>query len=204
MINLLDYLPSLKSIEEKQKFVYSLDSELKKMHDQNKTIVSLDPYSILVDEETKKPFFSENISFRDGFMDLETWKKLNTLWLADLEVCIYLYPNYNLDYGLMSLEALSTNFSSYSGFLPSEDVDYYRQIFDGDYYVLNKKPSYLSSLKKSSDGTSLGSSLTYVKSTPAGRAMANKNEVGSINYIFITCVVFSLLVLTILLAMIMV
>lgn len=199
---LLEYLPSLKSIDDKRGLVISLDQNLKALHDQGKTIITLNPHNILIDKETKQPIFSQDLSDSTGFTNLEAWKRLNTIWLADLEMCIYLYPNYNLDYGLMDLELLSNNFSDFSSFIPSTDVEYYRQILDSSYYISNDKPIYLSTFNLN-NGSQIGTSRTYVKATAAGKAMAN-NENGVINYLFITCVVFCLIVLTILLAVLLV
>lgn len=194
-INIIDYGISSMSLERKREFIYNLDYQLKYIHDNGGYIRDISPQDIYVDPETNFPYF-ENIYAvsKNVFQDSEMMKKYNLLCLANLAVCLYL-PEYNLESGLLSFDVLSSNFEEIKTFIPDEDISYYRNV------LLENDTSlyYCDYVKKiSSDNSMLSlNAMKYVKSTPAGRAMTEKSgEAGLINYVFITCVVFSLVILT--------
>ena len=113
------------------------------------------------------------------------------------------HPEYNLENGLLNLQVLSDNFDTIKTFIPSEDVNYYSDIILNASVNSTLPFSYFSDYinKKAATGNTHSNMIQYTKSTPIGRAMANSdNEAGMINYVFITCLVFALVMLTVLFA----
>lgn len=193
-LNIINCGISSMPLESKREFIYNLDYQLKYIHDNGGYIRDITPQSIYVDPGTNFPYF-ENIYAvsKNIFRDSEMMKKYNLLCLANLAICLYL-PEYNLESGLLSFGVLSSNFEKIKTFIPDEDVNYYRNV------LLENDTSlyYCDYIQKIDSSNSMLSSnaIKYVKSTPVGRAMTEKSgESGLINYVFITCVVFSLVIL---------
>lgn len=199
-VSIVDFNLSSMSMEYKREFFYKLDWAMKQIHESGGYVSDFDPNHIYVDQETRTPSFESIYPFSYTYSDSKDLKKANMLFLADLAFCTYL-PEYNLRNGLLNPEVLSSRFDDFSEYFPEEDVDYYRSIFTMDYSDDNIPVVYYSDyINKKMENGSITSSNTmrYVKSTPAGRAMtASDGEAGYINYVFITCVVFAVVMLTV-------
>lgn len=193
-LNIIDYGISNLSMDEKRQFLYNLDYQIKYIHNNDGYVNNIDPSNIYIDSNNGFPFFEDIYSIsKSGFTDSNEIKRINLLWLASLAISIYL-PDYDLKNGLMSLEVLSNNFEQIKSFIPEEDIPYYRSIFSGTKTILYFS-DYVQKLGVSNSNIS-SNAMKYIKSTPAGRAMAAiDSESGSINYVFITCVVFILIIL---------
>lgn len=193
-VNLVDYGISTKTVEEKRQFLFNLDYQLKYIHDNDGYVREVDSNNIFVDINNGFPYFEEIFSIsKGGFDDPNEIKKVNLLWLANLAVCLYL-PEYNLENGLMSLDVLVNNFDKIKSYIPTEDLDYYHDVFTNSNSIMY----YSDYIQKQNNSSSrlASNAMQYIKSTPAGRAMAiNDNESGIANYVFITCFVFALLIL---------
>ncbi|MDE5587234.1 MAG: hypothetical protein K2I72_02550 [Bacilli bacterium] len=145
------------------------------------------PQSVFVDEETRTPSFqvvypSSNLFFDSE--DLKEAQKEDIKMLSALAFCVYLsdgQSGYNLENGLLQFSVLQNNMDFVTTYFPEEDVEYYNQVFhDMD------EPVYYSDYidRKMSQSSSLGNSRTLMKSTEAGRAMAQQNgEAAYVNYI---------------------
>lgn len=193
-LNIIDYGIASHSIEEKREFLYNLDYQLKYIHEHDGYVRNMDPRNIYVDDSNNFPYFEDFYSIsKSGFENPNEIKKVNLLWLADLAFCLYL-PDYHLENGLFSLEVLNSNFEQIKTYFPAKDVDYYRNIFS-DIHDISYFSDYFQ--KTDSDNSKVAANaIQYIKSTPAGRAMALKDdESGLVNYVFITCVVFALVIL---------
>lgn len=202
-INIIDYGISNASLENKREFLYRLDLKLKNIHEQGGYLFEVNPKKISIDPASGEPYFDEIYTYSpNSYQDFEQMKKLNLVWMADLAVCLY-FPEYNLENGLLNLQVLSDNFDTIKTFIPSEDVKYYSDIILNASVNSTLPFSYFSDYinKKAATGNTHSNMIQYTKSTPIGRAMANSdNEAGMINYVFITCLVFALVMLTVLFA----
>ena len=195
-INIIDYGLSSASLEKKREFLYRLDLKLKNIHEQGGYLFEVNPKKISIDPASGEPYFDEIYTY--SHQDFEQMKKLNLVWMADLAVCLY-FPEYNLENGLLNLQVLSDNFDTIKTFIPSEDVGYYSDIILNASMNSTLPSSYFN--KKAANGNTHSNMMQYTKSTPIGRAMANSDsEAGMINYVFITCLVFALVMLTVLFA----
>ena len=193
-LNIVDYGISSRSIEEKRQFLFNLDYQLKYIHNNDGYVRNVDFKNIYVDATNNFPYFEDIYSIsKSGFDNPNEIKKVNLIWLANLAICLYL-PEYRLENGLMSLEVLISNFDQVKSYIPESDVDYYRNIlFNTD--SISYFSDYLQK-QNSSNSKMASNAMQYIKSTPAGRAMAtNDSEAGIANYVFITCLVFALIIL---------
>ena len=104
-----------------------------------------------------------------------------------------------MENGLLNPEVISMYFHDFKGYFPEEDVDYYASIFQLDYSLPNLPVQYFSDYidrKMSSNQASMYSNQkSYSKSTLSGRMMSEKNNSGYANYILMTSLVGSLLLL---------
>ena len=186
------------SMDYKREFLYKLDSMLKEIHESGGFVTSFDPNTIYITEDTRMPMFSSIRRFLPNEEDQQNIKVANLLWMADLAFCLYL-PDYNLENGLLNPEVISMYFHDFKGYFPEEDVDYYASIFQLDYSLPNLPVQYFSDYidrKMSSNQASMYSNQeSYSKSTLAGRMMSEKNNSGYANYILMTSLVGSLLLL---------
>ena len=193
-INIIDYSISSRSMEEKRQFLFNLDYQLKYIHNNDGYVRHIDSSNIYIDTDNNFPYFEDIYSIsKGGFENPNEIKKVNLLWLADLAICLYL-PEYKVENGLMSLEVLVNNFDKIKGYIPETDIPYYHDILTNRHSITY----YSDYAQKQNDSNSrlASNAMQYIKSTPAGRAMAsNDNEAGIANYIFITCFVFALVIL---------
>lgn len=193
-LNIIDYGISSRSVEEKREFLYNLDYQLKYIHEHDGYIRNMDPRNIYIDDDNHFPFFEDIYSIsKSGFEDPNEIKIVNLLWLADLAFCLYL-PEYHLENGLFSLDILSNNFEQLKTYFPDKDVNYYRGVFS-NINTISYFSDYFQKIDNSNSKVA-ANAIQYIKSTPAGRAMALKDEEsGLVNYVFITCVVFAIVIL---------
>ena len=168
-VNLVDYGISTKTVEEKRQFLFNLDYQLKYIHDNDGYVREVDSNNIFVDINNGFPYFEEIFSISKGGFD---------------------DPND----GLMSLDVLVNNFDKIKSYIPTEDLDYYHDVFTNSNSIMY----YSDYIQKQNNSSSrlASNAMQYIKSTPAGRAMAiNDNESGIANYVFITCFVFAIVIL---------
>ncbi|MDD6224063.1 MAG: hypothetical protein PUB18_03590 [bacterium] len=196
-LSLLDFKLPLMSMEYKREFFYKLDLSLKQIHIAGGYVNNFNPDSIFVDEVTKTPSFTAIFPLDQPYSNSDDIKKANLLWLADLAFCCYL-PDYDLKQGLLNPEVVSVRFEDFQEYVPAEDVEYYRSIFTMNYGDPTISPSYYSDyIQKQLEDVAKhqSSGISYVKSTPIGRAMSTKDkEAAYIHYLFIICVVLSFIV----------
>ena len=90
-------------------------------------------------------------------------------------------------------------FQDFKGYFPEEDVDYYASIFQLDYSLpvlpIQYYSDYINAKMDANQASSYSSHKSYSKSTLAGRMMSEKNNSGYANYILMTSLVGSLLLL---------
>ena len=199
-LSIVDFGLSSMSMEYKREFFYKLDFAMKQIHESGGYVSDFNPNHIYIDDMTRTPSFDSIYPFSYTYSDINDLKKANMLWLADLAFCTYL-PDYDLSNGLLNPEVLSSRFDDFKEYFPEDDVDYYRNIFTMDYSDSSVLVAYYSDYinKKMENGSITSSNtMSYVKSTPIGKAMAaNDNEAGYINYVFITSVVCAVVMLSI-------
>jgi len=198
--SIVDFNLSSMSMEYKREFFYKLDLVMKQLHENGSYVTDFSPNSILIDEVTRIPSFTQISTFSSSYVDPRDLKKANMLWLADLAFCSYL-PEYSLSQGLLNPEVLSLRFSDFQEYFPEDDVEFYRDVFNVDFADDSTPVIYYSDYINKKTGNvsrSSGNAISYVKSTTAGRAMAGSdNEQGYINYIFIASIVLAIVILMI-------
>ncbi len=191
------------SMAYKREFLYRLDCMVKEIHENGGYVVTFDPNMIYIGENTRVPMFSEVRPFFQDQEDQQKLKAANLLWLADLAFCLYL-PDYDLKNGLLNPEVISMYFRDFQGYFPEEDVDYYASIFQLDYSLptlpIQYYSDYVDQKMNSDTGNNYSATKAYTKSTLAGRLLSEKNmnNTGYANYILMTSIVGSLLLLGIL------
>ncbi|MBE6146801.1 MAG: hypothetical protein E7168_00540 [Firmicutes bacterium] len=190
--SIVDFKLESMSMDYKREFFYKLDMMLKEIHTSGGYVMDFSPKSIYVSDITRIPAFTSISSFQNTYINPDDVKRANLLMMADLAFCCYL-PEYSLDNGLLNPEVLATGFDNFKSYFPEEDVEYYKSIFELDYADDNAPILYYSDYinqKKSSSSNEQKNSKTYIKSTPAGKAMSHSSdEAAFASNILMMCIV---------------
>jgi len=177
-VNLIDMNFKNMSVEDKRVAFVLMDFSLKRLHLKNLIVTDFDPRHIYCEDGmyyfekvTSNPYYYAND------MDEAIYK--NVLGLANLAFCTYL-PDYDIAQGFFSHNVISDYFNIASGFIPSDDRDYYKSILVDSYrekkLVADEIYFYDYTTNKVKDGSSIGYSNKLVKATEVGKALANNEE----------------------------
>ncbi len=203
-INIVDFGLSNRPDNEKRKYFYGLGIYTKYLHNRKNPffIPDIGPKNFMIDIDNMMPSVKIIQNFGNNFTNEELKiKKWNTIMLATLAINCFL-PESRLDQAIISASDLYNNFDNISGSIPSDDVEYYRQVLSPEYMASSQDALYYCDyIQKLSASTGKSSNLyanVKGKSTPEGRAMYPNNEAAYSSYILITSVVFSLLMLGVL------
>lgn len=176
--SIVDFKLEMMSMDYKREFFYKLDMMLKEIHNSGGYVMDFNPKSIYISDTTRTPAFTSISSFQNTYVNPADVKRANLLMMADLAFCCYL-PEYSLENGLLNPEVLASGFDNFKSYFPEEDVEYYESIFKLDYADDNSSILYYSDYinqKRISSNNEHKNSRTYVKSTPAGKAMSQTSE----------------------------
>lgn len=194
-VNLLDINFKSLPMEEKRTAFVLMDIMLKKLHEKNMMVTSFQPHDIYFENG----FYSfEKVSPITNYYakDKEEAILRNLLGLSNLAFCSYL-SDYRLEQGLLSYEVVSNHFQSFANIFNEEDRNYYKTILV-DCYQSGKLSQncvyysdYIINVNKGKN-TSSRNSLSYVKATEAGRAMASEDEAAFGHTFFLFTVVASI------------
>lgn len=199
--NIIEFGLGKMSTDYKRGFFYQLDAQLKRIHQSGGIVRNFSPQSVYIDEETRIPSFQAIYPNSQYFFDSDDQKRAqveDVELLSTLALCVYLAgeeAEYNLENGLLQFDVLKNNIDFVTTYFPEEDLDYYKQVFsDSDV------PIYYSDFidQKMRTSSSFGNSRSLVRSTEAGKAMAQRNqEAAYVNYVLMFTVVAVLTILSI-------
>lgn len=194
-VNLIDMGFKNLPMEEKRAAFVLMDIMLKRLHEKNIMVTSFQPRDIYFENG----FYSfEKVSPITNYYAKDKDEAIlrNLLGLSNLAFCSYL-SDYHLEQGLLSHEVVSNHFDSFANVFHDEDRTYYKTILV-DCYQSGKLPQncvyYSDYIIKTNKGKDVSShnSLSYVKATEVGRAMANQDEAAFGHTFFLFTVVTSI------------
>ncbi|MGN1000607.1 MAG: hypothetical protein ACI4OG_01565 [Bacilli bacterium] len=198
-ISLKNYLASEQDNSKMLEGINSLDRQLKYLHDNNYYVTSINSSDVVFSVSDDKEYF--------GFSKIDKIPKNcnkkqiveeNIKSLVELSLGVYVYlamgnGNYFYDYTEISKKYpsyIKDNYLSIRSAIPY-GAEYY------DLVILNREYSYFSDyIKMLNDESSRkrGNAVTKVKSTPTGRALAERDDAAFVSAIFYPIVIICIVI----------
>ena len=195
-INLIDLDFNSFSQDEKRIAFMIMDIMLKKLHDNNKVVVSFNPSDIYYDKESSVFVFDKVEKLTPYFANTKEEAILkNIISLSTLAFCSYLKA-YDIKSGLLSSKVISNEFDKFENIFNQDDVNYYRNVLvDGvSKEVLPKPIYYYEYVKNKETQRNATNSMSYIKATEVGKLMTDReNQEAFVGQFFLVSMTASLI-----------